>query len=71
MREAIIKVMIHTADKIIKIIAKPYLSAIIPAIIAKSAAEPTCIMNSRLITLPEVLEGAISSAQPWTTGRPA
>ncbi len=64
MREAIIKVMMHTADKIIKIIAKPYLSAIIPAIIAKSAAEPTCIMNKRLMTLPEVLEGAISSAQP-------
>ena len=61
----------HTADKIIKIIAKPYLSAIIPAIIAKSAAEPTCIMNKRLITLPEVLEGEISRAQPWTTGRPA
>ena len=64
MREAITNVMMHTADKIIKIIAKPYLSAIIPAIIAKSAAEPTCIMNKRLITLPDVLEGAISSAQP-------
>ena len=71
MREATTNVMMHTADKIIKIIAKPYLSAIIPAIIAKSAAEPTCIMNKRLITLPEVLEGAISSAQPCTTGRPA
>ena len=35
MREATTNVMMHTADKIIKIIAKPYLSAIIPAIIAK------------------------------------